>query len=982
MSAATGSIDRSTSTIATELRKRIRGEVRSDPFSLSLYATDASSYEIQPLVVVYPRHENEIRECVHFARTHGIPIIARGAGSGLTGESLGRAIILDMNVHMARIIELDRQNQTVAVEAGVVLDSLNRSLKSYGFRFGPDPASSDRCTLGGMIANNACGARALKYGSTREHLLSARVVLSDNSVTNFREVELDGPIHGRKKNQEGLAGKVNRELPELLKKHAAVIAAKRLRAERNRSGYLLDGVLEGARFHPQRLLCASEGTLGIVTEAVLKVVPLPGETGLAAVCFASLLDAARAVPAIRETQPVACELFDALLLRLGREARPELAALLPADAGAMLAVEYEDASRAGVEARVQALAARLGQGVAHHSFRFISDPREQADFWETRRAATPLLFRRADGLQPIAFVEDACVPVDRLAEYVQKVTQVFEKYKLEYSAYAHAGHGLPHLRPFMDLRRKEHVELLEKVAGECHAIAWACDGTISGEHGEGLARSQWIEKQAGKELYAAFKEVKALFDPDGILNPNKKITSDPHLMLKNLRFGAEYRFSDGERPKPASIDPVQAANPLMFKSQTSVYAGMTVEGFATNPRTVHRHGAALLHWAGGELERETTLCNGNGHCRSTGPEVAMCPRFKYNRIEDASPRAKANILRRMMSGRQETGAFNADEVSEIMEYCFNCKRCVDECPSAVNIPKLVMEAKARHYLSNGLPLDKQFFVKLEVLCRMGRTLAPLVNTLNEWPLVRWLLEKTVGLDRRRPLPAFKTLRLRHRNTWTPQGVRPKVIFYTDLYAKYHAPEIAQAAVDILEHHGYEVLVPEVPWTNMPALSYGAVDAARSQIRAVTGALAPFAFQGIPILCSEPTAALSLSQDFLYYLDTPETRAVARHARDIGAFLWELHRRKKLKTDFQRLDARIGYLLPCHLKALGVGKPGMQLLQLIPGLQVEELDRGCCGMAGEFGLLKKNYDEAMWIGRGIFRQPRRVSPSASAACAPR
>jgi len=960
-------IDKTTSAIANELRAVIRGEVRSDPFALTMYATDASMYEIEPLVVVYPRDEEDVRMCAWFAAKHHIPIIPRGAGSGLTGACLGRAIILDLNVHLVGILELDRQNETVAVEAGVTLDSLNRALKPYGFRVGPDPESSDRCTIGGMIANNSCGKRSLQYGAMRDSLISARVALADGTVCNFRSVVRDGADHTRKKNDAGLAGKLNRELPTLLKQHETVIetGANKIKAERDCCGYLLHRVNGVENFHPQRLLCGSEGTLGIVTEAVVKVFPLPGATGLVTVTFATLLDAAKAVVLLRQTQPVACELFDALIMKLARQARPEHAHLLPEDAGAMLALEYEDTNSAGVEQQIQNLQDRLKEGTPHQAIHILRSPEEQASLWATRKAATPLLFKRSDGCQPIPFVEDAAVPIDKLGEYVEKMIKIFEKYKLDYACYAHVGHGEPHFRPFMDLTKQEHVNLLEKVAGECHTLVWSLGGTISGEHGEGLVRAQWVEKQVGQDLYAVFKAVKDLFDPHGVFNPNKKITADPHLMLKNLRLGPGYRFSQGERPKPSYISPNQAANFRMFKPQTAVRSEMTVEGLVS-PDQVHAHGVALLHWREGELEDETTRCNGNGHCRTTGTEAAMCPRFKYNRVEDASPRAKANVLRRMLNGRQRQGSFGSPEVVEIMDYCFNCKRCVDECPSNINIPKLAMEAKARYHMSHGLSFDKWLFVNAEFFFRLGHACAPLANTLNALPLVKWLVEKVTGIDRRRELPRFKHWRLRHKLTYTPGGTRPKVALYLDLYQRYCQPDLAQAAVDILEHHGFEVAVPNLPWTNMPALTHGAALVARKQIRTVTAGLAPFAYKDIPILTLEPTAALCMTEDFLYYVDTPESRAVARHTQDFCAFLLGMHRQKRFKTDFQRVDLSLAYLTGCHMKALGVGTPAVDLLRLVPGLSVAKLsDQVCCGMAGDFGMLRKHYDESMGIGRSLF-----------------
>jgi Fe-S oxidoreductase len=621
----------------------------------------------------------------------------------------------------------------------------------------------------------------------------------------------------------------------------------------------------------------------------------------------------------------------------------------------MLIVEFEGNDEESIAAQLKALEEKV-KTVAHQSIRLVPDKKDQAQLWATRSAATPLLFKRGDKLQPVPIVEDAAVPPEKLGLYLEKAGKVFEKYKLEWSAYAHAGSGEVHIRPMMDLHTKEHVDLLEKVAGEVHAAAWECDGTISGEHGEGLARAQWIEKQAGKELYTVYKEVKSLFDPSGLLNPNKKITADAHLMMKNLRFGPHYEFSSGERPKHWSIDPTQAVNYRMFKSQTSIRSEMTVEALAKNPNDIHFHGVSPLIWHGEEMAHETEKCNGCGHCRTTGPEEDMCPRFKYQRVEEASPRAKANLLRRLMSGRQVQGSFSNDEVIEIMDTCFNCKLCHDGCPSNVNIPKIVMEAKARYHQSHGLPLDKWFFTQSETW---------LANMLLDSTVFRFALEKIVGVDRRRPLPKIRTWKLRRRNTPSGTSDRPKVVLYLDLYPKYNAPELAQAAIDVLEHNGFEVEIPDVPWTNMPALENGAVMIARKQIAEIARVLAPYAFRGIPIVSIEPTAALCFKEEFLNFVDTPQTRALQRHSYEISEFLLKLHREKKLNTAFRTLNHVFGYNQACHQKALHIGTPGVELVRQIPGVSVVTLEEGCCGIAGTFGMLKKNHDESMFIGIDLF-----------------
>ncbi|HYF47878.1 MAG TPA: FAD-binding oxidoreductase [Planctomycetota bacterium] len=523
-------------TLAELLQKKVRGEVRADLAARERYSTDASIYEIEPLVIVQPKDEDDVGAVLKFASEQKVPVVARGAGTGLAGESLGRAIILDCTVHMTRVLELDEKHRTVTVECGVVLDNLNAELAKKGYRFTVDPSSSARCTVGGVIANNASGAHSLRFGDTRTNLVAARVCFIDGSVTVAQPVKMSSADFEQKKNAPGIAGKIHRELPELVKKNAAVIAAKKCKAERDRSGYQLRGVLDGEIFDLSRVICGCEGTLGIVTKAVLKVEPLPKCTGTAALFFASVLDATAGVPAIRATNPVCCELLDKTLIELGREAVPELSPLLPTDARAMLLIEYEGRDEAEVKQALDVLkqlfpSPLVGEG----RVRALTDEKAQDQMWAVRDSATPLLYRRTDGLRPIPIVEDGAVPIEKLAEYVARAGTVFEKYKLPWSAYAHAGHGEVHLRPMMDLNRREHVEILEPMASEVHAIVWELGGTISGEHAEGLVRTQFVPKQAGAELYEVFKQVKKLFDPEGLLNPDKKISGDEHLMLKNLR---------------------------------------------------------------------------------------------------------------------------------------------------------------------------------------------------------------------------------------------------------------------------------------------------------------------------------------------------------------------------------------------------------------------------------------------------------------
>ncbi|MCX7803822.1 MAG: FAD-binding protein [Planctomycetota bacterium] len=950
--------------LAKLLKGEVRGEVFCDPVERSLYATDASIYEIEPMCVVWPKDEEDVSRVLRIAGAEGIPVGGRGAGSGLAGESLSHGIVLDFTVHMNAVLNVDEGERTTRVQPGIALDVLNDHLKPLRLKFGPDPASGNRATIGGMIANNSTGAHSIVYGATRDNLGALTVCLADGSRAVFRPVRLDGEEYRAMRDEPGRAGAIHRELPPLLEGHAGAIEKSRPRTTRNRAGYLLYDVLKDGIYDPARLLCPSEGTLALFVEATLKLVPLPAHTALALAYFPDLLAAAGAVPAILETGPTAVECQDSVLLKLGRAASPASAHLFPPEYGAMLVVEFAGGERGEVEAKLAAFDAAVEAGrIGASRVVRVTGAREQREVWAARKASEPLLFRRRDELQPVPVVEDAAVPPDRLAEYLRHVVSVFDRYGLAYSAYAHAGHGELHIRPMMNLRRRDHVELLERLCAEIYPKAIELGGTISGEHGGGLLRTQWLKLQYGPEILELFRAVKRLFDPRGILNPDRIVTDDDRLMTKNLRFGAGYRFDEAWRRG------VRTAGRHRAAVAPGAYAGAAGGGTA-------------LHWAPGEFARAVEKCNGCAHCRSLASDARMCPRFRRARIEDAASRAKANIARRLMAGRLPEGAWDDRRLWEVLEWCFHCQQCFRDCPSGVEISRIVFELRARRAQERGLFWRDRVACDSEFWTALGSLASPLYNFAVSSKAIRRLMEALFGIDRRRPVP--RVAKVRPSRRFDPSaGDRPVAVYFPDLFARYNAPEIAQAAVDALERNGYAVEIPPVRWTGFPLLESGDLPRLRRLIARNAAILAPYARRGVPIICTEATATLCMTREHLWVLDTPDTRAVARNTFDICEFLDNLRRQGRLNTGFRPLPLTVAYQAACHYRAMERSGASARLMALVPELKLIELNEGCCGMAGTFGLFREGYAESMEIGARLFERLRKddiaVAATESSAC---
>jgi len=906
------------SKIGLELSGIIKGRVCADKLSRAMYSTDASIYQIEPLCVVTPADEDDIAKVSAYAAENKISVIPRGGGSGLAGECLGAGIILDMSRFMNQVLNIDREAGEVTVQSGIVLEQLNQRLADIGMKIGPDPASGNRATIGGMIGNNATGARSIRYGYTGDYLRSLRVISADGE-------RLALSCKTPSVNETGLVARWSRSVYELLEKNQELMAQVRPRSGRNGSGYNVYSVLEDGQVNLAQLLAGSEGTLAIVSQATLQIVSLPTVKVLLQAGFNSLAAMARAVPKILEHRPSTCELLDGRILRLTHEAYPHYSDELPTGVAALLLIEFDGDDEAAVLARMSQACAML-EGLPSSAgcigTKEIIDPVIQSRIWTARKATTPLLFREKSASQPIPIIEDVAVNPEQLAEYLEGLEEITQRLGVPVVYFAHAGDGELHPRPYLDLHKPENVKKLCRLTDEVFKLTWSLGGTISGEHGEGLARVSFIKKQYGPEMYEVFREIKRIFDPKNTLNPGKIINDDPDVMTKNLRFSH-------------SPDRKNRKTNLIFRDD--------------------------------EFVREIEQCNGNGLCRSFDPDLTMCPIFRATHDEDASPRAKGNLMRYWLTGLLDDDIILTDEFKRIADLCVNCKMCALQCPSLVNVPKLMMEARAEYVKAQGLTRAQFALTRSEFMSRMGATFGPIANIFLQAGWFRWVMEKALQLDRRRAMPKFdwgrniKKLR-RYLSKKTPlNNPVDKVAYFVDLYATYNDHELGRAVVDVLLLNNIEVMIPDQLGVSMPAITYGAIDYARKTVEYNVRNLAKAVRDGYKIVCSEPTAALCLKEEYLDLTDSKDAHLVAENTWEITDYLTGLHEKGQLRDDFQKLPIKLAYHKPCHYKALQIEKDSGFLLSLIDGVKIEELPNSCCGIAGTFGFQKKNFDLSMEAG---------------------
>lgn len=916
------------SSLERRVRAEIAGDVLFDRFSRGRYATDASFYQIMPAGVVVPRTMDEALLSLAIARDEGLKITPRGGGTSQCGQTVNDGLVVDLSKHLNRILSLDVEGRTCVVEPGIVLDDLNRQLRKHGLWFPVDVSTASRATIGGMAGNNSCGGRSLRYGTMRDNTLSMEASLADGTLSRFGEVSRDLSDSDAGDSMRTLF----RDMLDLGAREADEIAARFPKVQRRVGGYNLDALVpRNAPNNMAHLLVGSEGTLAFTTKVELKLWPVIRNKALGICHFGSFYEAMDAAQHLVKLKPIAVELVDRTMIALGRDIamfKPIINAAIKGDPDAVLVVEFAEEDQADNLLRLKQLSdlmGDLGFGWANDTRKWggvveITEPALQSGIADFRAAGLNVMMSMKQEGKPVSFVEDCAVPLPHLADYTHRLNEVFAKHGTSGTMYAHASEGCLHVRPVLNLKLEKDVKAMRAIAEEAFALVREYKGSHSGEHGDGLVRSEFHEAMFGERLVADFREVKQRFDPGGVLNPGK-IVDAPKMDDRSLfRFKPDYRVGE-----------------LKTKLDWSAWPG-----------------------AGGGFQGAVEMCNNNGACRKLEGGV-MCPSYRATRNEKDVTRGRANTLRLAISGQLGPDALASDEMMETLKLCVSCKACRHECPVGVDMAKMKIEVLAARATSHGLTLRDRLVGYLPRYAGLAARFAPLANLRNRSPLLRKLFERFAGISARRALPAFR------RDVFAPpaESVGPaagrEVVLFADTFNRIYERENLDAALRVLTAGGYRVHMPKPASGSRPLccgrtfLSAGLVDEARSELDRLVAAFAPYAVRGVPIVGLEPSCLLTLRDELASLRKDDVAKAVGAHALTFEEFLVREAEAGRLQLPLGAVAEKAVVHGHCHQKAFGAFKPVEQVLRLVPGLEVETIESSCCGMAGAFGYGADTYD---------------------------
>jgi FAD/FMN-containing dehydrogenase/Fe-S oxidoreductase len=920
-------LETSTKTNVEELKRRleekIEGEVRFDKISRALYSTDASVYLIEPLGVVVAKTREDIIQALAICRNFRCPVTMRGGGTSQAGQAIGAGIQIDTSKYYNRLLEVNAAERWVRVEPGIVLDELNAQLAPIGLRFAPDISTASRATIGGMMANNSSGARSVLYGKTIDHVIEQTVLLSDGSIAHFREI-----VRNEVPTGDTLEAACYRTVLGLAAEHAAEIDRRYPKILRRVGGYNLDEFVDPAKpINLAKMMVGSEGTLGIVLEAKLRLVPLPTAKAVMVISFADLLESLTAAPVIVGHKPSAVEVMDKSILDNTRQnaALDQIrTTFMEGDPGATLCVEFYGDRKEDLPPRLKALEEDLRSrrlGYAYHS---ETEPAAQAKIWSLREAALGLSMAMKEDAKSISFVEDTAVAPEKLRDFIDQFLQIVRSHGTTAGVYAHASVGCLHVRPVVNLKTEEGVRRFEAIAQDVADLVLQFGGALSGEHGDGLVRSPFMRQMFGPVLYEAFREIKRTFDPHGILNPGKIVDAPP--ITTNLRFGARY----------------ETANPTTWFDY-SEYGGM-----------------------GGAVE----MCSGVGACRKK-LSGTMCPSYMATREEAHTTRGRANTLRLAMTGRLGESGLGDKGVYEVLDLCLECRACKAECPVGVDMARFKSEFLADYWRRHGTPHAARALGNVHRMSVWGSRFAPLSNWISSSAPGRWVNEKLFDIDQRRTLPAWRRetfAKWLAKNSPRPPKGKTNVTLFNDTFTNHYDPEIGVAALETLERGGCAVNVVRPGCCGRPLISKGLLAEARAHAEKLVNGLFPIASRGEKILFCEPSCLSAVKEDAPSLVRGEAQRkaqAVAKACSLFDEFA------SQLDLPLHAGPKKILLHGHCHQKSMGLLPATVALLSQIPSAVVVDLDAGCCGMAGSFGYSREHYEVSEAIAN------RRLLPAVKA-----
>ncbi len=923
--------------IELDLKRRVAGEVLFDDISRTLFSTAAGIFRIRPLGVVVPKRVEDVQEVARYCNERRIPITSRGAGTSLAGQSIGSGIVIVFNKYFREILEVNHDERYARVQPGVVLEDLNKTLRKHprqsnnptidrsiipsihqstnpsfpdgtsrGLMFGPDPSSGKQCVIGGMIGTNAAGAHTVKYGSTKDNLLELKIVTADGELLTVTPDSKDGRFNG--------------QLRDLLLPSANKIRAKFPKTSKNSSGYNLLGAIQDNDVDLTKLLCGSEGTLGMTVEAKLNLVPAPVERRNLIAYFPSYESCAVAANESLQFGPAAVEMLDKTFASVALGLDPRIDELLGEDFVSIIIFEFEEENSRLAEDKIARLSEHLNKLRLSGKQILPRDKEEAAKLWRVRKEASSIFYKIDKPGKKTSFVEDVAVPVDKLSDYLSGAQTIFNQYDVRFALYGHAGSGNTHAIVLLDLKNKEHLKKIDLIANDVYDLAISLGGTLSGEHGDGLSRTPFLTRLYGEEIYSIFQKVKKIFDPNGILNPGKIIGDQGTSIVRDLRYGESYRRV-GTR---TALDEERIAH---------------------------------------EIEK----CHGCGAC------LSYCPTAIATSDERATPRAKGNILRALIDGDLGTSFMKEKEFKDVLDYCFNCKLCLTECPTQIDIPGIVVEAKTIFIENTEKTRQDRFINKLPVLSAVSSVTPTMTNITMGMGFLRKPMEKLFGIDSRRQMPFFhKPLHKRFRINRRTGKEQRKAIYFAGCYANFNdVYGEGIATVEVLRRNGVDVRVLDsLRCCGIAKITTGSKKEVIPDAAWNVEQLEGYVDQGFDIIVSAPSCGLALMEDYPAILNSPAARRVADHIVELSVYLMRLQKDGQLNTDFGALNKRVTYHNPCHSIPLGVTRQPLELMRMIPGLDVVELGEDtCCGMAGTFGLKTQFYDLSMKIGSSLFEQIR-------------